>query len=108
VDRRRRLQIESTLKHHASPFFLCRPVPRARLPSISDWPDPFWIMRCSTHPRVFFCMPFAGLLETMMAGKFEWQFKHRDEADVNATARSARVECKKLTLCRHFRDWSDL
>src|SRR5437868_14993128 len=71
VDRRRRLQIESTLKHHASPFFLCRLVPRARLPSISDWPDPLWIKRCSTHPRVFFCMPFAGLLETMMAGKFE-------------------------------------
>jgi hypothetical protein len=23
-------------------------------------------------------MPFAGLLEVMMAGKFEWQFKHRD------------------------------
>jgi hypothetical protein len=29
-------------------------------------------------------MPFAGLLEAMMAGKFEWQFKYRDEADVNA------------------------
>jgi len=24
------------------------------------------------------------LLEAMMAGKFEWQFKYRDEADVNA------------------------
>jgi hypothetical protein len=28
-------------------------------------------------------MPLAGLLEAMMAGKFEWQFKYRDEADVN-------------------------
>ncbi|XUJ34403.1 hypothetical protein ACQ5SK_46575 [Bradyrhizobium japonicum] len=33
-------------------------------------------------------MPFAGLLEAMMAGKFEWQFKYRDEADVNAPARA--------------------
>jgi len=40
-------------------------------------------------------MPFAGLLEAMMAGKFEWQFKYRDEADVNARARRLRTECKK-------------
>jgi hypothetical protein len=41
-------------------------------------------MRCSTLPQVFLPRPFAGLLEAMMAGKFEWQFKYRDEADVNA------------------------
>ena len=28
-------------------------------------------------------MPFAGLLEAMMAGKFEWQFKYRDESNLN-------------------------
>jgi hypothetical protein len=31
-------------------------------------------------------MPLAGLLEAMMAGKFEWQFKYRDEGAVNARA----------------------
>jgi hypothetical protein len=51
--------------------------------------------------------PFAGLLETMMAGKFEWQFKYRDEADVNASARRLRVEFKKPPFCRHFCDSSD-
>lgn len=40
VDRRGRIEIESTLKHNASPFFLCRLVPRARLPSNSDLRDP--------------------------------------------------------------------
>jgi len=39
--------------------------------------------------EVFLSKPFAGLLEAMMAGKFESQFKHRDEADVNETARPA-------------------
>nr|AWM01685.1 hypothetical protein CIT40_17685 [Bradyrhizobium amphicarpaeae] len=53
-------------------------------------------------------MPFAGLLEVMMAGKFEWQFKYRDEADVNASARRRRAEFKKSLICRHFRDSSDL
>jgi hypothetical protein len=37
-------------------------------------------------------MPFAGLLKVMMAGKFEWQFKYRDEADVNARAPRLRVK----------------
>jgi hypothetical protein len=32
-------------------------------------------------------MPFAGLLKEIMAGKFEWQFKYRDEGGVNAAAR---------------------
>jgi hypothetical protein len=39
-------------------------------------------------------MPFAGLLEAMMAGKFEWQFKYRDEADVNASVRRRRTESR--------------
>ncbi|PJG54405.1 hypothetical protein CVM73_14255 [Bradyrhizobium forestalis] len=52
-------------------------------------------------------MPFAGLLEAMMAGKFEWQFKYRDEADVNASARGRRVEFKKPLICRRFCDSSD-
>jgi len=52
--------------------------------------------------------PFAGLLlEAMMAGKFEWQFKYRDEADVNASARRLRAEFKKPLICRHFCDSSD-
>ncbi|KJC34468.1 hypothetical protein UB31_21670 [Bradyrhizobium sp. LTSP849] len=53
-------------------------------------------------------MPFAGLLEVMMAGKFEWQFKYRDEADVNARAQRSRKECKKLPFSKHFCDSSDL
>jgi hypothetical protein len=52
-------------------------------------------------------MPFAGLLEAMMAGKFEWQFKYRDEADVNARARPTRRQFKKSLICRHFCDSSD-
>jgi hypothetical protein len=52
-------------------------------------------------------MPFAGLLEAMMAGKFERQFKHRDEADVNASARRPRGKYKKPLICRHFCNWSD-
>ncbi len=52
-------------------------------------------------------MPFAGLLETMMAGKFEWQFKYRDEADVNAATRRARGEFKKSPIDGHFCDSSD-
>src|SRR5205814_7400625 len=36
VDRRRRLQIECTLKHNASPFSYAASFPRARLPSNSD------------------------------------------------------------------------
>jgi hypothetical protein len=51
-------------------------------------------------------MPFAGLLETMMAGKFEWQFKHRDEGDVNARGRRARRELKKSAIDGHFCDSS--
>ncbi len=43
-----------------------------------------------------------------MMGKFEWQFKYRDEADVNASARRRRTEFKKSLICRHFRDSSDL
>jgi hypothetical protein len=52
-------------------------------------------------------MPFAGLLEAMMAGKFEWQFKYRDEAGVNARAWSERSESRKSPFCRHFCDSSD-
>ncbi|MCK1721105.1 hypothetical protein IVA81_26010 [Bradyrhizobium sp. 141] len=52
-------------------------------------------------------MPFAGLLEAMMAGKFEWQFKYRDEADVNASARREREEFEKPLSDGHFRDSSD-
>lgn len=52
-------------------------------------------------------MPFAGLLKVMMAGKFEWQFKYRDEADVNASARRARGSFKKSLICRYFCDSSD-
>ncbi|MBW5439533.1 hypothetical protein FXB41_33730 [Bradyrhizobium canariense] len=52
-------------------------------------------------------MPFAGLLEVMMAGKFEWQFKYRDEADVNAPAPGACDKCKKSLFCRHFCNSSD-
>lgn len=33
-----------------------------------------------------------------MAVKFEWQFKYRDEADVNASARHARGKFKNLRL----------
>ncbi|RTM09436.1 MAG: hypothetical protein EKK33_26325 [Bradyrhizobiaceae bacterium] len=52
-------------------------------------------------------MPFAGLLRAMMAGKFEWQFKYRDEADVNANRRRPRAGFKKSLICRHFCDSSD-
>jgi hypothetical protein len=63
---------------------------------------PSGIMRRSTLP-----MPFAGLLEAMMAGKFEWQFKYRDEGDVNAKARRACSELKNPRIDGHFRDSSD-
>jgi hypothetical protein len=43
----------------------------------------------------------------MMAGKFEWQFKYRDEADVNAGARGAAAKFKKPLICRHFCNSSD-
>jgi hypothetical protein len=52
-------------------------------------------------------VPFAGLLETMMAGNFEWQFKYRDEEDVNAARRPDLPECKKSAICRHFCDSLD-
>lgn len=42
-----------------------------------------------------------------MAGKFEWQFKYRDEADVNAPARGARDKCNKPLFCSHFCNSSD-
>lgn len=42
-----------------------------------------------------------------MAGKFEWQFKHRDEADVNADARRGCEELEKSLFDGHFRDSSD-
>jgi len=42
-----------------------------------------------------------------MAGKFEWQFKYRDEADVNAPARRARWDFKKSLIRRHFCDSSE-
>jgi hypothetical protein len=47
-------------------------------------------------------MPFAGVLEAMMAGKFEWQFKYRDEAGVNARAEHSRRCGEKSLICRHF------
>jgi len=43
-----------------------------------------------------------------MAGKFEWQFKYRDEADVNEIERRRRAEFKKSLICGHFCDSSDL
>lgn len=43
-----------------------------------------------------------------MAGKFEWQFKYRDEADVNGCARHTRGKFEKSLICRHFYDSSDL
>jgi hypothetical protein len=52
-------------------------------------------------------MPFAGLLESMMASKFEWQFKYRDEADVNAGRRDTRGVFKKSPIGGHFCDSSD-
>jgi hypothetical protein len=52
-------------------------------------------------------MPFAGLLKAMMAGKFEWQFKYRDEADVNAPTRRQHGKYKKSLFCGHFCDSSD-
>lgn len=42
-----------------------------------------------------------------MAGKFEWQFKYRDEADVNGGARRVRGGFKKSLIFRHFYDSSD-
>ena len=42
-----------------------------------------------------------------MTGKFEWQFKYRDEADVNAGRRDARKKFKKPPIGRHFCDSSD-
>ena len=42
-----------------------------------------------------------------MAGKFEWQFKYRDEADVNANARCLRREFEKSLTCRYFCNSSD-
>ncbi|MDA9401817.1 hypothetical protein XH79_24270 [Bradyrhizobium sp. CCBAU 45389] len=68
---------------------------------------PSGIVHCSTLPQVFLPKQFAGLLEAMMAGKFEWQFKYRDEADVNASTRRLRTEFKKPLICRHFCDSSD-
>src|ERR1700759_331743 len=83
IDRRCRIEIESTLKHNASPFSCAASFPRARLPSNSDLHDPFWDRALfNSSPKSSCPMPFAGLLEAMMAGKFEWQFKYRDEADV--------------------------
>jgi len=52
-------------------------------------------------------LPFAGLLKAMMAGKFEWQFKYRDEADVNGRPRYAHRRFEKSPICRHFCDSSD-
>jgi hypothetical protein len=66
--------------------------------------DPFWDRALFNSSP----MPFAGLLEAMMPGKFEWQFKYRDEADVNGGARHAREKFEKSLICRHFCDSSDL
>jgi hypothetical protein len=52
-------------------------------------------------------MPFAGLLKAMMAGKFEWQFKYRDEADVNARLPLACGNFKKSLIRRYFCDSSE-
>jgi len=46
-------------------------------------------------------------LEVMMAGKFEWQFKYRDEADVNAPTPGAHDKCRKSLFCRDFCNSSD-
>ncbi len=77
----------------------------------------FGIVHRSTRPQGFLpkgflpkasCpLPFAGLLKAMMASKFEWQFKYRDEADVNASGQRLRAEFKKSLICRYFCDSSD-
>jgi hypothetical protein len=43
-------------------------------------------------------VPFPGLLKTIMAGKFESQFKHRDEASVNAPAATASAKMQKVSI----------
>jgi hypothetical protein len=75
--------------------------------------NPFWdhaLVNSSPSllALVFLPKPFAGLLEAMMPGKFEWQFKYRDEADVNARTRRARGRFEKPLICRNFCDSSDL
>ncbi len=85
VDRRRRLQIESTLKHNASPFLVLPPRPPSAAPV--------------QHATVQSASPcrLPACWRAMMAGKFEWQFKCRDEGDVNAPARARqRVELQKV------------
>ena len=42
-----------------------------------------------------------------MAGKFEWQFKYRDEGDVNACTRGYAKKCNKSLIHSHFCDSSD-
>ena len=43
-------------------------------------------------------MPFAGLLEAIMAGKFESRFKYRDEGDVNARTSTRRTRLREVLL----------
>jgi len=41
-------------------------------------------------------------LEAIMAIKFEWQFKYRDEGSVNAQGRAQDPEMQKVRNWRHF------
>jgi hypothetical protein len=41
-------------------------------------------------------MPFAGLLGAILAIKFEWQFKYRDEGAVNAGARAGTMKMQEV------------
>jgi hypothetical protein len=43
-------------------------------------------------------MPFVGLLEAIMAGKFESRFKYRDEGDVNARDAARRANWQEVLL----------
>ena len=82
VDRRRHTQIESPLKHVASPLLLCRLVPASAAP----------VQTVQLVP-----MPIAGLLGAIMASKFEWQFKYRDEGDVNACIGGTRAKMQEVS-----------
>jgi hypothetical protein len=41
-------------------------------------------------------MPFAGLLAEIIASKFEWQFKYRDEGDVNAPPAERHAKMREV------------
>ena len=43
-------------------------------------------------------MPFAGLLRTIFAVKFEWRFKYRDEGGVNAQGGYAPAKMQEVPV----------